>query len=98
MWGGTSLVGLHSHAVGPRGRALERVEAAHEQRRAATGRRLAALCGRAALEAVDDEAVEAANQVYWTRGPTNDEEWSQLNRARNALARLTRRIAQEERR
>lgn len=93
----TSLLTLHGHPLGQEGRELDRLEAAYNRERNRVAERLVALCGRAAVDKVDQDLLDEVQEVVFVRGPTLEEEYDNLDRARRALGRLKHRLKREER-
>jgi hypothetical protein len=91
------LAGIHSHPVGLEGRRLERAERALDRRRATIREWLVSRLGEAAVAEQEAALHEEVSSVYWVRGPTLDEEWAWIGRARRNLGRLERRRRQAQR-
>ena len=97
LYASSMLAGLHSHPVGLEGRRLDRAERALARRRASLRAWLVTRIGEAPVAQVENDIQEEVESVYWTRGPTLEEEWDNIARASRILSRLERRRRRAQR-
>ena len=98
LYSATMLTGLHSHPVGRAGARIEAAERAVAHRRAAIRAWLVSRLGEEPLSQLERATHDEVESVYWSRGPTEEEEWARIVEARQSLGRLEQRRRRLERR